>query len=188
MCLISIAYMMIITGTPGVGKHTIARILAERLNARLVDINEVAFKHDAIIDRQDDTAIVDIEKVRSIIKGFDNNIILVGHLAPYVVDEVEHVIVLRRSPYELESVYATRGYSKKKMKDNLASEILGIISYDCITRFGEEKVIEIDCTAKDVYDIVDEIIECIDNKESRVGVDWLSLVASNNDMNRFFDL
>ncbi|MEM2856000.1 MAG: AAA family ATPase [Candidatus Nitrosocaldaceae archaeon] len=180
--------MIIVTGTPGVGKHTIAKILAKRLKLGLLDVNEIAFKYDAVIDKEDDTAIIDVEKVRERIKEFDSNYIIVGHLAPYVVDDIDYAIVLRRSPYELEKIYSIRGYNDRKSRDNLASEILGIIAYDCIVRFGIEKIIEIDCTASNIDDIVEEIIRCINNRENKTGIDWLSLVASNNDMKRFFDL
>lgn len=176
-----------ITGTPGVGKHTIADILAKRLKYKIIDINSLAFKHNAILGR-DYAFIIDIEKMKDIIKDeLDDNCIIVGHLAPYVLDanDIDYVIVLRRSPYELEEVYRSRGYDTKKMKDNLSSEILGSIAYDCINRF--DKVIEIDCTNKKPDQIIDEIIYYINKDEKRVGIiDWLELVK--DDLNRFFDL
>ena len=175
-----------VTGTPGVGKHTIANILADKLNARLIDINELAFKKNAIIGR-DYAYIVDLDKMKRLVKDeLDDNCIIVGHLAPYVLDaeDLDYCIVLRRSPYELERVYIERGYEQKKMKDNLSSEILGVIAYDSITNFGKDKIIEVD--NKDPIKTINEILYCIKNKKSKVGIDWLEVIR--DDINRFFDL
>ncbi|RMF32357.1 MAG: AAA family ATPase, partial [Candidatus Nitrosothermus koennekii] len=112
---------IVITGTPGVGKHTIADMLAKRLKYKIIDINSLALQHNAIIGK-DYAFIIDIEKMKDIIKDeLDDNCIIVGHVAPYVLenDYIDYVIVLRRSPYELEEVYRNRGYDIKKMKDNL---------------------------------------------------------------------
>ncbi len=179
---------LVVTGTPGVGKHTIAKVLADRLDAKLIDVNEVAFKYNAIIGR-DYAYIIDIEKAKAIIKEqLSDRCIIVGHLAQDVVDEIDYAIVLRRSPYELEQVYIKRGYDVKKMKDNLASEILGVIIYDCMSKFSKDRIIEIDCTSKGVEDIVREIIMCISNNKGMIGVDWLAMVAARDEMSRFFDL
>jgi adenylate kinase len=39
---------LVITGNPGVGKHTSAKIIAERINAEIIDINEVAIDNNAM--------------------------------------------------------------------------------------------------------------------------------------------
>ena len=48
------------------------------------------------------------------------------------------MIILRKNPYKLEKVYEARRYSKEKIKENLGSEILGIIAHDAISEFGTE--------------------------------------------------
>ncbi len=178
-----------VTGTPGVGKHTIAKILAGKMKAKIIDINELAFKNNAIIGK-DYAFIVDTKKMKSIIKNeLIDDCIIVGHLAPYILDakDIDYAIVLRRSPYELEKVYAKRGYEQKKMRDNLSSEILGVIAYDCIANFGRDKIIEIDCTNKRPEEISNEILLYMKKRETRIGIiDWLEVIK--DDINRFFDL
>ncbi len=179
---------IVITGTPGIGKHTVARALAKRLKMSIVDINEVALRN-AIIGK-DDSYIVDTDKLRDILKGLSDNTIVVGHLAPYVLDykDIDLVVVLRRSPYELRDVYRLRGYDESKAKDNLASEILGIITYDAVNAF-KDKVVEVDCTGKSVDMVREEILRVISKEqEGMVGhINWLDLVVSNNDLREFFD-
>ncbi len=180
---------IVITGTPGVGKHIIAKALAEMLRMSTIDINKVALSN-AVIGKDESSYIVDTDKLRSILKGLKDNTIVIGHLAPYVLDsdDVDLVVVLRRSPYELREVYRERRYDDSKAKDNLASEILGIITHDSVKQF-KGKVIEIDCTGKDVNTVVDEILKIVNKKqEGMVGhIDWLGLVVKNNDLRGFFD-
>jgi adenylate kinase family enzyme len=38
----------VITGNPGVGKHTTAKIIAEKTHAEIIDINKVAIDNNAI--------------------------------------------------------------------------------------------------------------------------------------------
>ncbi|MEM4231458.1 MAG: adenylate kinase family protein [Candidatus Nitrosocaldus sp.] len=177
-----------ITGTPGVGKHTVAKIVADRLGMRLVDINEVAMS-SAIIAMDESTYIVDVDKLADIFKGVEDNTLLVGHLAPYVLDSIDLAVVLRRSPYELRDVYKQRGYSESKTKDNLQSEILGIIAYDAVKRFGDDRVVEIDTTARDAEDVADEIIRVVRHeKDGMLGhIDWLALIVQRDELREFFD-
>ena len=57
------------------------------------------------------------------------------------------MIVLRKSPYDLIQIYDKRNYSDAKKNDNLGSEILGVIAYDSIEKFGEEKTFQINTTS-----------------------------------------
>ncbi|MCS6768622.1 MAG: AAA family ATPase [Candidatus Nitrosocaldus sp.] len=179
-----------ITGTPGVGKHTVARIVADRLGMRLVDINEVAMS-SAIIAMDESTYIVDTDRLEDIFRGVEDNVLLVGHLAPYVLDgdKVDLAVVLRRSPYELREVYRQRGYGEDKAKDNLQSEILGIITHDAVKRFGDHKVVEVDCTGRSVGDVADEIIRIARHEQDGMlgHVDWLAIVVQRDELREFFD-
>ncbi len=176
---------IVITGTPGVGKHTIAKLLSNRLGSKVLDINTFVFKHNAI-NGKDYAYIVDLKKMSKIIKDeMIDNCIIVGHLAHHLVDnnEIDKVIVLRRSPYELENIYIERRYNRDKSNDNIISEILGIILYECIERFTN--ILEIDCTNKSPEVIVNEIIENLDKERINI-VDWLGVIASKNDITKFF--
>lgn len=181
--------MKIITGNPGTGKHTIAKIISKKLEMDLVDINAVA-KREGIFKKQNGVLDVDVEKLRKIIdKKINKNSLLVGHLAPYVVSSrnVERAIVLRRNPYKLQSVYKKRHYTEKKSLENLGSEILGIIYYDTLREFGKKKTFQVDTTNKSVSLIVRKVEDIFRGKKgSEERVDWLQLVMKKGDMQRFF--
>jgi adenylate kinase len=144
---------LVITGNPGVGKHTGAKIIAEKMGTEIIDINEVAIDNNAIAKKTDRVLEVDVKRlVKQLAKLLrtKKDLVLVGHLAPYVLKPagISLVAVLRRSPYELEETLKKRGYRVEKVRENLASEILGISLYDSLRTFGKRKVAEFDTTGK----------------------------------------
>jgi len=129
---------IIVSGTPGVGKHTISLELSKLLNGfPILDINKVILTENLFIYSSEFETEIDVTKVYNLLKLLLStkeyvNAIIVGHLAPYVLDPllIDFVVILRRNPFELKRIYEKRAYSEKKISDNLISEILGIISYD----------------------------------------------------------
>ena len=181
--------MKVITGNPGTGKHTIAKIIAKKLELELIDINFVAIQ-EKTFERKNKTLDVDVKKLKKIIdKKINKNSLLVGHLAPYIVSSrnVEKAIVLRRNPYKLQSVYKRRHYTEKKALENLGSEILGVIYHDTLREFGRKKTSQVDTTDKTVSAVakkVENIFTGEKNKEK--DIDWLQLVMRKGHMQRFF--
>jgi adenylate kinase len=179
---------LIITGNPGVGKHTIAKNVAKILNYEILDINKIALE-SGIYKKNDESADVDIKKLQKIIKNkIKEKSIVVGHLVPYALtkNQVKRAIILRKNPYKLISIYKKRGYSAKKIAENLGSEILGVIAYDCIKKFGKNKSHQLDTTSKSVSQITKIIIKSIGGKFESDKVDWLTLITKKNDLKKFF--
>ena len=125
---------IVITGNPGVGKHTIAKELAKELQLQIIDINKIA-QEFGLFEKNEETNDVDVSKLKKlIIKKISVSNLIVGHLAPYVLDknQVKIVIVLRRDPYDLISVYKKRGYSDEKIRTPgllIANQTLSQLSY-----------------------------------------------------------
>jgi adenylate kinase len=84
------------------------------------------------------------------------------------------------------SVYKKRKYSKKKAYENIGSEILGVVAYDAISKFGANKVYQINTTNISVQKTMSKIKFIFKKKFVSDKVDWLSLVANNNDLSKFF--
>ena len=178
---------IVITGNPGVGKHTITKKISEKLNFPIVDINIVA-KDLGLFEKNGSTNDVDTKKLAKILGERKlNDTIVVGHLAPYVLEknQVKIIIILRRNPYDLELVYKERNYLEIKIKENTGSEVLGIIMHDTIEKF-EKKAFQIDVSKKNIQQVVEKILEIISKKEGNEEVDWLNLVTKNNDLEKFF--
>lgn len=158
----------------------------------LIDINELAVQHHAFL--QTPNLEIDSRKIATIIEsklGESQRTVIVGHLAPYVLKKewIDLTIVLRRSPYAILSTLESRKYSAEKIRENVASEILGVILYDSVQCFGKEKIAELDTTQTTSTEICEKIISLIKGKTGRkIGVvDWLSLVNERGDVGRFLE-
>ena len=172
----------VITGNPGVGKHTVAAAVARDINYNIVDINREVLKMKQYRKGQD----VDVDELKRSIH-ISKRSLVVGHLAPYVLsgEQITKAVVLRRSPYELEEVYRKRGYSPSKSRENLESEILGIIVYDSMKSFGS-KVVQIDTTSTSPQEVAERAREAFVNPVKGDMVDWLGMIYKRGDMKKFF--
>ena len=181
---------LVITGNPGVGKHTIADLFVKQNSSyQIFDINKFAIEK-GLGEQTDDGIEVDTKKLKNEIQKLNlEKLLIVGHLAPYVLDEsnIEFVIILRKNPYELIKIYEKRKYQNPKIKENSGSEVLGVIANDSITSFGKKKSFEVDATDKTPEIILKRIQDIMNNQESGDIVDWLKLIEEKNEMNKFFD-
>ena len=179
---------IVITGSPGVGKHTIAKEIERTWKiSELIDINKTAI--DAgLVEQGQDALDVDVNKLKKHLEPIVSDIpklhwmgrtgLIVGHLAPYVLNakSCHPCIVLRKNPYKLLYIYKKRGYTEKKIKDNLGSEILGIITNDAIKNFGQEKTFQVDTTDHTPKELAVRIHDIYYGKDNGDNIDWLPLI------------
>ncbi|MEM0007127.1 MAG: adenylate kinase family protein [Candidatus Bathyarchaeia archaeon] len=189
--------VILITGTPCVGKTSVARLLAARLNAVYVNLTEFATKNNLVIgadERRGGSLIVDERRLKKgvtklIEDAGEQSVIIDGHYAANVVPEklVTHAFVLRRDPVELRGFMEKAGFSGNKLWENLASEILDVCLVDALNAYGKEKVCEIDVTGKSVEDTIEKILSILNgSKKCRVGVvDWLGKLESEGLLNEY---
>ncbi len=147
-----------LTGTPGTGKTTVARILEKKY--RVIYLKD--FKDTRVYyDEARDTYVVDIDMLREKIEHMEleGDVIIEGHYSHEM--PVDMAIVLRCHPDELKRRLARRGYRDIKIMENVEAEAMGIIAEECLAKFPEEKVFEIDTsilTPEQVADAVNRII------------------------------
>jgi len=192
--------VLVLTGNPGVGKHTVSKKLAEILDYEIVDVNKEAVKvgisrtmtdemADILYQGQSDSIDVDVEKTEKMLKDkISDKSLIVGHLAPFVVSKelVSKVIVLRKNPYDLIQIYDKRNYSDAKKNDNLGSEILGVIAYDSIEKFGKDKTFQINTTSLGTEEVIKKIESVINGTSKGDVVDWLTDITRKDDLRKFF--
>jgi len=176
--------VVLVTGTPCVGKTSVARLLAEKLNASYVNLTELALKRGLVLgkDERRDTLVVDEQRMRRVIRRIvedcgEQTVVVDGHYAANVVPKklATHVFVLRRDPVELRRFMEKAGFAGNKLWENLAAEILDVCLVDALKAYGNEKVCEIDASGKSVEEVVAEILEILNgSRRCYVGiVDWL---------------
>ncbi len=175
--------VIIITGVPGVGKSTIAKMISKKIKSTKIAVSDLAKREGLIINRDADRAtdIVDLpllkNKISEIIETIENSLIIEGHYAYDLIsqDHVSKVIVLRRAPWKLKEELAKRGYSEKKIRENVEAELLDVVLFEAIEALGPNLVCEIDTTDKTPFETLEEIMSIIEGTrlcEQRV-VDWL---------------
>jgi adenylate kinase len=187
-------FRLVITGNPGVGKHTSARLVAKKTGADVLDINSIAIEEGAILKKTGRGLDVDVKRLTGqlgrLLRSKDD-LVIVGHLAPYVLKPagIDMAAVLRRSPYELQKTLEGRQYDYSKVRENVSSEILGVSFYDSVKAFGKRKVAEFDTTGRTPEQTADEIVATLRGKSpKRTGfVDWLALISEKDDIQKFFD-
>ncbi len=194
--MLKIKRIILVTGTPAVGKTTIASLLASKLDATHIDLTELVKREKLIsgLDEKRETLIADIDKiskrVQRIIGVSKRDIIVDGHYAVDVIpaNDINLVFVLRRSPDQLKKEMEERGFREKKLRENLAVEILDICLWEAVSACGHSKVCEIDVTGREIEEVVEEAILVLKGKKKcRVGiVDWLAKLDRERRLHDFF--
>ncbi len=184
-----------VTGTPGVGKTTVSRLLASKLDAVHISLSELVEREKLIsgVDKTRETLIADTRRVsnymREIIESSKCDVIIDGHYAVDVVapEDVYLVFVLRRDPIELKNVMETRGFNERKLWENLAAEILDVCLWDAVSTCGSDKICEIDVSKKRIKKVVEDMISMLERrKKCRLGiVDWLGKLEEEKRLHEF---
>jgi len=188
--------VILVTGTPCVGKTSVARLLASKLDALYVNLTELALHENLISGKDEERGSVIVNenhmrrKIREIVEKCDKSEVIVdGHYAVSVVPKelTTHVFVLRRDPVELRKFMEQHGFSGRKLWENLASEILDVCLCAALNVYENGKVCELDVSGKSVEEIVDEILNVLNSSEERrVGVvDWLGKLESEGLLEEF---
>lgn len=125
--------VILVTGTPGTGKTSIAKKLAKKYNYIYLDINKVIdkFQLSEGYDKKIKSTIIDEKKLANVLIKLikiDSKVIIDGHMSHYVPARyVEACIVTKCDIKILKSRLQKRHYSKQKIRDNIDSEIFDII-------------------------------------------------------------
>jgi len=138
--------MIALTGTPGTGKTSISWYL-NLFFREVVDVNKVAIKYFIIErDEERDSYIIDIDSLAEYLsKHLSQHSILVGHLS-HLLGICDIVIVLRTHPEELKKRLEAKGWTPKKVQENVEAEALGIITQEALEI--SENVFEVNTTRK----------------------------------------
>ncbi len=157
---------IIVTGTPGTGKTTTAKLLAKELGAEYIDVNEIIKKQSALIkffDKERDCDVIDENKLsfvlEDLIKTSKGSVVIDSHMSHHISNKlVDCCIVTRCDLPLLKKRLQERSYSEAKVKENLDSEIFEI----CLQEAIEEghKIFELNTGKEiDISSLKEKIIQ-----------------------------
>lgn len=162
-----------LTGTPGTGKSTVARLLPDRLRA--IEVGDLARALGTARGSGRSTE-VDIAALARALRRPRPELrydVLVGHLAHLL--PVRGAIVLRCQPLELDRRLrrARRGTAASRF-ENVVCEATDLVLGEA--RDARLDVVEIDTTRRSPAGIAREVVGLLDGRRARRGatVDWLA--------------
>jgi adenylate kinase len=161
--------ILVVTGSVGSGKSTIARALADKLKLKYLDVNLLIEQNNLrgkYLDKFDSYE-VDVKKLNlflvKLIKKSKFNLIIDSHLGHYLNPKyVDYCIVCKCDLSVLKKRLFYRGYSKLKIRENLDCEIFDV----CLIEAKENKhgVIVVSTSKKKIKNCVKEIIDQISQR------------------------
>jgi len=170
-----------LTGTPGIGKTSVANILNKK-GYEVVDLTKISSEKGFVIgfDEKRDSKIVDIDALNKYVKNNYKNcgtVLVDGHLS-HLLKCADKVIVLRCHPDELRKRLSKKGWKKEKIKENLEAEILDVVLCESVEFHSEKNIFEMNTTDDSIDSVVSQIIKIIDEgfknmKKYNIGdIDW----------------
>jgi adenylate kinase len=167
-----------ITGSPATGKKAVGKLLSDLTGLQYVSINDYAITNH-FAEQVGKEYVVDTHRLRG--KIDTKSKIVSGHLLPYVIPDktIDLVVVLRCSPNVLRKRYESRKYSEKKTRENVESELIGLISAACGGAYQLRKIAEFDTSKTKPETTARKILDIIKGqKEPSFGsIDWLSTLT-----------
>lgn len=156
-----------VTGTPGVGKTTVARRLADQRGAEYVDVTEqVRGGASAGYDEKRKAPIADIDALR---EKMPEDAVLDGHLSHRL--DSDYVVLLRCAPDVLRSRLEEREWHEEKIEENVKAEALDVTAAEAFS--VDAPVFESDTTDATVDETVKRVAQAVEDRETRTGVvDW----------------
>ncbi|MFH1682901.1 MAG: AAA family ATPase [Candidatus Woesearchaeota archaeon] len=153
---------IIISGTPASGKTTLGKRLAKELKFNFFDLEPILENISEGYDRKKQCLVIDIKKLnREVVKvlnGSKENLVISSHLIQHLPKKyVDLCVVTRCSDLKkLKKRLEKRGYSKKKVEENLQCEIFGICLEEA-RRMKYELLVVDTCQKMDYQRLAEEI-------------------------------
>jgi len=137
---------LVITGTPGCGKTTLAKKLGEKLGLRVINEKDFALKNKIGSFNEENELEIPIKEFEKKANAFlkkNDKVIFEGHVLCEMKLKVDKVLLLTIHPEELEARLEQRGYAPQKIMDNVFCEGIDYCKKHVLRNYSKSKVIEV---------------------------------------------
>jgi len=148
---------VLVTGTPGVGKTTLCRLLEDQVNEGVAETSKYRYVAlaDLIIQKRLYTAVNETFNVPEFDEDMvcdeleplmqQGGVILEFHSSDFFPQRwFRHVVLLRTNNTELYDRLAARGYEPRKITENIECEIMNVTSEEVRAAYREDQVVELE--------------------------------------------
>ena len=182
-----------VTGTPGTGKTAVSKTLAEEIGGAYFSLNQFVITRRAYssLDNQRHTRVIDMDKTRRLMTEALSRGKTMAIIDTHVPDaiprsHVKQVIVLRCHPTVLERRLARKGWSARKIRENVLAEILDSCYVSALGYYGAKKIAQIDTSKASVRKSAGQAKLVILNRISGArGVDWIKTLRREHNLERY---
>lgn len=154
----TLSMRIIVTGTPGVGKTAVARLLGKRLKCAVLNEHDFCMRK-RIGQFEHGELVVPLGKFQKALNAElkkRGNIIAEGHLLCEIKLNADAAILLRLHPELLEARLERRGYNAEKIQDNVFCEGIDYCKKHLYRNYKRSMIIEVSAhgTAKETANII----------------------------------
>ncbi|AWR99573.1 adenylate kinase family protein [Metallosphaera hakonensis] len=164
--------IIVVSGTPGVGKTSVCSILSNMLKMEYVHVSKFVIERKLYkgYDQTRSSFEIDDQIVAKELNDYlrEKSNVVIETVYPSLIDQADKVVVLRKNPKVLYEELSRRGWTDLKVIENVEAEILGYVAQEAHDWFKD--VCEIDTTNLTPEQVVNKIL----NNSCDSTIDWLS--------------
>jgi adenylate kinase len=177
--------ILIVTGTPGVGKTVLSRLLSRETHSKFLSVGQLVKKGKLYTryDRQTRAYVMDerrtYARLLDLFRLYHGQCLVIethwlGKFMPKRPGMV--AIVVRLDPLILANRLKLRKWPRRKVWENIEAELIDLSLYESIKFLGKKRVIEVDATLKEPQILLREVVRLISAGKGWGGStsDWLS--------------
>jgi adenylate kinase len=157
--------IIMVTGSVGTGKTTVAEALSRRLGFPLIRLSDALGKIPSKYNKKLKTREVDVTELEKWLSKETEGMrdfIVEGHMACELELDADYVFVLRTHPDELGKRLRERKYLKAKVDENVMAEALDY----CLLKVEKKKnVFEIDTTGRAAIRSAEEAVRIMEGRK-----------------------